>query len=60
MNADLPPDLCIIGGGPGGFSLALGAAAFVAPAAWGDALMAAGFGALHIGFGIFIARRHGG
>ncbi|HEY4847332.1 MAG TPA: FAD-dependent oxidoreductase, partial [Methylocella sp.] len=27
MNADLPPDLCIIGGGPGGFSLALGAAA---------------------------------
>ncbi|MGH6822107.1 MAG: dihydrolipoyl dehydrogenase family protein [Methylocella sp.] len=27
MNADLPPDLCIIGGGPGGLSLALGAAA---------------------------------
>jgi pyruvate/2-oxoglutarate dehydrogenase complex dihydrolipoamide dehydrogenase (E3) component len=27
MNADPPPDLCIIGGGPGGFSLALGAAA---------------------------------
>ncbi|HEX3496647.1 MAG TPA: FAD-dependent oxidoreductase, partial [Methylocella sp.] len=27
MNADLPPDLCIIGGGPGGFSLALRAAA---------------------------------
>ena len=27
MNADLSPDLCIIGGGPGGFSLALGAAA---------------------------------
>jgi pyruvate/2-oxoglutarate dehydrogenase complex dihydrolipoamide dehydrogenase (E3) component len=27
MNADLPPELCIIGGGPGGFSLALGAAA---------------------------------
>jgi hypothetical protein len=21
MNVDLPPDLCIIGGGPGGFSL---------------------------------------
>jgi len=40
--------------------MALGAAAFVAPATWGDALMAAGFGALHIGFGIFIARRHGG
>src|ERR1700732_1739386 len=27
MNVDPPPDLCIIGGGPGGFSLALGAAA---------------------------------
>ena len=27
MSADPPPDLCIIGGGPGGFSLALGAAA---------------------------------
>jgi pyruvate/2-oxoglutarate dehydrogenase complex dihydrolipoamide dehydrogenase (E3) component len=27
MNADLRPDLCIIGGGPGGLSLALGAAA---------------------------------
>ncbi len=27
MNADTSPDLCIIGGGPGGFSLALGAAA---------------------------------
>jgi hypothetical protein len=40
--------------------MALGAVAFVAPATWGDALMAAGFGALHIGFGIFIARRHGG
>ena len=28
MNADLPPDLCIIGGGRGGLSLALGAAAY--------------------------------
>jgi pyruvate/2-oxoglutarate dehydrogenase complex dihydrolipoamide dehydrogenase (E3) component len=27
MSADSSPDLCIIGGGPGGFSLALGAAA---------------------------------
>ncbi|MGH6848016.1 MAG: dihydrolipoyl dehydrogenase family protein [Methylocella sp.] len=27
MNADMAPDLCIIGGGPGGFSLALRAAA---------------------------------
>lgn len=28
MSADLEPDLCIIGGGPGGFSLALQAAAY--------------------------------
>ena len=44
-----------------GFCLmSLGAAALVAPAAWGDALMAVGFGALQIGFGIWIARHHGG
>jgi hypothetical protein len=34
--------------------------AFVAPAAWGHFFMAAGFGALHIGFGIAIARNYGG
>ncbi|HKC62499.1 MAG TPA: hypothetical protein VKB86_02625 [Pyrinomonadaceae bacterium] len=38
----------------------LGAAALFAPAAWGNYLMAAGFGGLHIIFGIIIARRHGG
>ena len=38
----------------------LGAIALVARPGWGDWLMAAGFGAAHIGFGIFIARRHGG
>jgi pyruvate/2-oxoglutarate dehydrogenase complex dihydrolipoamide dehydrogenase (E3) component len=27
MTADVPPDLCVLGGGPGGLSLALGAAA---------------------------------
>jgi hypothetical protein len=44
-----------------GFCLmSLGAAALLAPAAWGDAFMAAGFGALQIGFGIWIARHHGG
>jgi hypothetical protein len=40
--------------------IVLGALACVAPAAWGDFFMAAGFGALHIGFGIAIARHYGG
>jgi hypothetical protein len=40
--------------------MALGVVAFVAPAAWGHWLMAAGFGGLHIGFGLAIARRYGG
>jgi hypothetical protein len=38
----------------------LGAAALIGPASWGDALMAAGFGIVQIGFGWWIARRHGG
>ena len=37
-----------------------GALAVIAPAAWANALLAAGFGGLHIIFGILIARRHGG
>jgi hypothetical protein len=37
-----------------------GALAFVLPAAWGDAILAAGFGGLHLVFGFIIARRHGG
>ncbi|HTM00609.1 MAG TPA: hypothetical protein VL503_05745 [Candidatus Omnitrophota bacterium] len=40
--------------------MALGAAALAAPAGWGDAFLAAGFGGLQIGFGVYIARRHGG
>lgn len=40
--------------------MVLGAAALFTPAAWNDVLLAAGFGGLHIGFGIAIARRHGG
>jgi hypothetical protein len=40
--------------------MALGAAALAAPPAWGDGFMATGFGVLHIGFGLVIARRHGG
>jgi hypothetical protein len=40
--------------------MALGVVAFAAPASWGQWLMAAGFGGLHIGFGLVIARRYGG
>ena len=35
----------------------LGACALYAPPGWGDLFMAAGFGGLHIGFGIAIARK---
>lgn len=40
--------------------MALGVIAFAAPTSWGHWLMAAGFGGLHIGFGLAIARRYGG
>jgi hypothetical protein len=40
--------------------MALGAAALLAPAAWGDALMAVGFGVLQIFFGAWIAKYYGG
>jgi hypothetical protein len=40
--------------------MTLGATALFVPAAWGNYLMAAGFGGLHIIFGLIIARRHGG
>ena len=40
--------------------MALGVIALFGPAAWGNSLMAAGFGALHILFGLIIARRYGG
>jgi len=44
-----------------GFCLmALGAAALLAPAAWGDAFMAVGFGVLQIFFGAWIAKYYGG
>jgi hypothetical protein len=40
--------------------MAVGVAALAAPAGWGNAFMAAGFGGLHIVFGLVIARRYGG
>lgn len=38
----------------------VGTVALFFPPEWGNHLMAAGFGGLHIVFGILIARRHGG
>ena len=40
--------------------MVLGGLALFAPPAWGNLLMAAGFGGLHIVFGIVIWRKHGG
>jgi hypothetical protein len=40
--------------------VALGVVALLAPTAWGDWLLALGFGGLHLTFGSAIAWRHGG
>lgn len=40
--------------------MVLGAGTLFAPASWGNWLMAAGFGGLHIVFGAIIARKYGG
>lgn len=44
----------------GGAFMVAGVVALVAPPSWSTALMIASFGALHVLFGILIARRHGG
>jgi hypothetical protein len=40
--------------------MALGAMALFAPHSWGNLFMAAGFGLVHIAFGVWIALRYGG
>jgi hypothetical protein len=40
--------------------MTLGVASYVAAPVWGDVSMALGFGGLHVGFGVYIARRYGG
>jgi hypothetical protein len=40
--------------------MALGALAVLAPASWANACLGLGFGGLHLAFGAYIARRHGG
>jgi hypothetical protein len=40
--------------------MVLGAVALFSPASWSNALLAAGFGGLHVIFGAVIARKYGG
>jgi hypothetical protein len=44
----------------GALFMGCGALALFTPAAWGDAWLGFAFGALHVIFGIHIARKHGG
>ncbi len=44
----------------GAVCIACGIGAVATPAAWSTAWLAAGFGLAHVGFGWWIARRHGG
>jgi hypothetical protein len=44
----------------GAVFMALGAVAVIAPTSWGGALLLAGFGGVHLAFGPWIARQHGG
>jgi hypothetical protein len=38
----------------------LGALGLLLPVAWGDGLLIAGFGGLHVAFGVIVGRKHGG
>ena len=40
--------------------MTLGIAAIASPSEWDNAWLAVGFGGLHVGFGIYIARNYGG
>jgi len=40
--------------------MVLGGVALLAGPSWGDLLLALGFGGLHVGFGLYIGRNHGG
>lgn len=40
--------------------MTLGIAAIVSPSEWANVWLAIGFGGLHVGFGIYIARNYGG
>ena len=44
----------------GALFMGLGFVAVLTPPDWGNLWLGVGFGALHIGFGIYIARHHGG
>jgi hypothetical protein len=40
--------------------MALGTAALLLPPEWGNGLLIAGFGGLHLAFGVIVGRKHGG
>jgi hypothetical protein len=44
----------------GGCFMLLGVAALVTPPEWGNVWLGLGFGAVHVIFGFYVARKHGG